>query len=193
MTRTAHTMHDPSHSVFGFWIYILSDCLLFAALFASYAVLHASTFGGPSSTDLFSLPYVLTETIVLLTSSFTCGVALLFAYKNRPAESAALLVVTLGLGAIFIVLEMHEFSQLIREGNGWQRSGFLSAFFTLVGTHGLHVTLGALWMFVLIIQLLHRGLTAMTVRQLQMLTLFWHFLDVVWIFIFSFVYLIGSL
>ena len=184
---------DATHSLFGFWLYILSDCLLFASLFATYAVLQGNTFGGPTSRELFSLPFVLLETIILLTSSFTCGLALLAAHLHKERLSQSLLLATLLLGLSFLFLEFTEFRQLVVEGNSWQRSGYLSAFFTLVGTHGLHVFIGCIWLGVLIIQSFRRGLTAMTMRQLMTLSLFWHFLDVVWIFIFSFVYLIGVL
>ena len=192
-THAALHNSDNTHSLFGFWLYILSDCLLFASLFATYAVLHGNTFGGPASIELFSLPFVLLETIILLTSSFTCGLAMLAVHHHKQHLAQVLLSATLVLGLSFLFLEFTEFRQLVSEGSSWQRSGFLSAFFTLVGTHGLHVFFGCVWLSVLIIQSLRRGLTTMTVRQLLTLSLFWHFLDIVWIFIFSFVYLIGVL
>jgi cytochrome o ubiquinol oxidase subunit III len=184
--------HHESHSVFGFWVYILTDCMLFATLFATYAVLQANTFGGPSAQELFSLPFVLAETLILLTSSFTCGLAILAAQKNKQALTVAWLLVTLFLGIVFLVLEISEFRHLMAEGNSWQRSGFLTAFFTLVGTHGAHVALGSIWMLLSIVQILRLGFTEMNVRQLALLSLFWHFLDIVWIFIFTIVYLMGA-
>ena len=186
--------HDAKDTLtFGFWIYIMSDCLLFASLFATFAVLRNNTWGGPSAHELFSLPFVLMETLILLTSSFTCGLAMVAMHKNRSREVVVWLVATALLGVAFVTLEVNEFSHLVAEGNGWQRSGFLSAFFTLVGTHGLHVTAGLIWMQVLMGQLMLRGLTPVIVRRLLCLSLFWHFLDVVWIFIFTFVYLFGAL
>lgn len=188
--------HDGHHDadervVFGFWIYIMSDCVLFASIFAAYAVLHDSTFGGPGPRELFSLPYVLVETILLLTSSFTYGLAMLAAHKHSRNQVIGWLIVTFLLGAGFVAMEIHEFAHLIAEGNSWQRSAFLSSFFTLVGTHGLHVTVGLIWMVILMVQLSRHGLTSVTVRKLTCLSLFWHFLDIVWICVFSIVYLMG--
>lgn len=178
-------------TIFGFWIYILSDCMLFATLFATYAVLHGNTYSGPGGGQLFSLPFVLIETLILLTSSFTAGLAVLFAQRGRKDYVIALLGATLLLGLAFIGLEMSEFARFYAEGDSWVRSGFLSGFFALVGTHGLHVAAGSLWMLVLMIQTARRGLTESVMSRLVRWSLFWHFLDVVWIFIFTFVYLFG--
>jgi len=178
-------------TIFGFWIYIMSDALIFATLFATYAVLQGNTYGGPEAEDLFSLPFVLAETLILLTSSFTAGLALLAGHRNDRKQVLIWLGVTLVLGLAFLGLEINEFARFYAEGNGWQRSGFLSAFFTLVGTHGAHVAAGSLWMIVLMIQATRRGLTASIIDRLVRWSLFWHFLDVVWIFIFTFVYLMG--
>lgn len=186
------TQPDSSKSIFGFWVYLMTDCLLFASLFATFAVLHNNTFGGPSARELFSLPYVLTETLLLLTSSFTCGLAMLAAYRNRQKMVIAWFGVTFLLGLAFLTMEVLEFRQLYLEGNSWQRSGFLSAFFTLVGTHGLHITAGLMWMLILILQILRHGLAGFVIRRLTMLSLFWHFLDIIWIFIFTIVYLMGA-
>lgn len=175
----------------GFWVYIMTDCVLFASLFATYAVLRNNTFGGPSGRELFSMPYVLTETLILLTSSFTCGLAVLSAHRQRRHLVQFWLLVTALLGLTFLGMELHEFHSLAIEGNSWRRSGFLSAFFTLVGTHGLHITSGLIWIAVTIWQLSKRGLQAGTTRRLMMLSTFWHFLDVIWIFIFTIVYLLG--
>jgi len=176
----------------GFWIYLMTDCVLFATLFATYAVLRNNTFGGPAGHELFSLPFVLTETLLLLTSSFSCGLAIVGAqYNNRKLVLAGLFI-TLLLGMAFLGMELSEFSHLVNEGNSWRRSGFLSSFFTLVGTHGLHITAGLLWIIVTMVQIGRRGLTVATRRRLTLLSLFWHFLDIVWIFIFTIVYLLGS-
>ncbi len=187
-TRTEQEVY--SKTLFGFWVYIMTDCVLFATLFTVYAVLHNNTYGGPSAHTLFSLPYALAETLILLTSSFTCGIAIM-QYKEKK-QILAWLIPTFLLGAAFLVLEFREFHRLVTEGNSWQRSGFLTSFFTLVGTHGLHVTTGLLWMGVLMVQLLRRGLTPVIFKRLSCLRLFWHFLDVVWIFIFTLVYLLAG-
>lgn len=187
----AHAEADTK-TAFGFWVYLMTDCILFATLFATYAVLHNNTFGGPAGHELFSLPYVLTETILLLTSSFTCGLAMLAMHRQDKKQVLLWLAITFGLGLAFVGMEIKEFAHLATEGNSWQRSGFLSAFFTLVGTHGLHITAGLLWVSVLAVHLIKRGFTRGTIRRLTLFSLFWHFLDIVWIFIFTIVYLMGA-
>jgi cytochrome o ubiquinol oxidase subunit III len=177
--------------VFGLWIYILSDCVLFAALFATYAVQHTQLFGGPAPSGIFSLSNALVETLLLLTSSFTCGLAVLAAYADKKGLTMAALAATLLLGISFVALELVEFGQLLADGHSWQQSGFLSSFFTLVGTHGLHVSLGMLWMLVLLSNIALRGVTTGNMRKLLAFSIFWHFLDIIWIFIFTFVYLFG--
>ncbi|RQP99701.1 cytochrome o ubiquinol oxidase subunit III [Burkholderia stagnalis] len=182
--------HPPSHSVFGFWLYLMTDCVIFASLFATFAVLGNQYAGGPGAKDLFDIPGVALETAVLLLSSITYGFAMLGAQRRRRGTVFVWLAVTFVLGAAFLVMEMREFSHLIAEGAGPQRSAFLSAFFTLVGTHGLHVAVGLLWMVVLVVQIARGpGMTERDVRRLMCLSLFWHFLDIVWICVFSFVYL----
>jgi cytochrome o ubiquinol oxidase subunit 3 len=192
-----HHDHDAEASakvVFGFWVYILSDCILFSMIFATYAVLHNNTYGGPGAHELFTdMPYVLIETFILLTSSFTYGLAMLGAHKGSKGQLLFWLAVTFVLGFSFICMELNEFHHLIAEGNGPQRSAFLSSFFTLVGTHGLHVTCGLIWMILLILQVSKHGITAITTRKLTCLSLFWHFLDIVWIFVFTIVYLMGAM
>jgi cytochrome o ubiquinol oxidase subunit 3 len=184
--------HDnDSKSILGFWVYLMTDCVLFATLFATFAVLRGNTYGGPSGHELFNLPYILTETLILLTSSFTCGLALWSARQGEKRVAIALFGLTFGLGLSFLAMEVTEFAHLAQEGNGWQRSGFLSSFFTLVGTHGLHIATGLLWMVVLLVQVMRRGLRPSVVRKLAMLSIFWHFLDIIWIFIFTIVYLLG--
>lgn len=180
-------------TVFGFWVYLMTDCVLFASLFAVYAVLHRNTFGGPSGHELFNLPYVLIETFALLTSSFTCGLAMLAAQRNAKREVLLWLGVTFLLGLTFLGLELSEFHKMVLEGNSWRRSGFLSSYFTLVGTHGAHITFGLIWMSVMGIYTWKKGLTDSIRKRLTLLSLFWHFLDVIWIFIFTIVYLYGSL
>jgi len=177
----------------GFWIYLMTDLLLFASLFATFAVLRGNTFGGPGGSQLFDMPFVLTETMILLTSSFTAGLANLGAKNGFKKQTILWLVITFALGAAFLTLELSEFSKFVAEGNSWMRSGFLSSFFTLVGTHGLHIAIGLLWLFVMIFRLIRFNFKATDVRRLELFSLFWHFLDVVWIFIFSIVYLIGGM
>lgn len=178
-------------TIFGFWVYIMTDCLLFASLFATYAVLHNNTFGGPSGKTLFEPHSVLAETLVLLTSSFTCGLAMLAARKRNKRDTIAWFAVTALLGLVFLGIEIHEFVGLVSSGNSWRRSGFLSSFFVLVGTHGTHITIGLLWMSAMMIKVWKSGLGRTTQRRLAMLSYFWHFLDIVWIFIFTVVYMLG--
>ncbi|MDO8624176.1 MAG: cytochrome o ubiquinol oxidase subunit III [bacterium] len=188
-------MNELAHDkvTFGLWVYLMSDCVLFAGLFATYAVLHTASFGGPSAKELFSLPFVLTETLLLLTSSFTCGLALLAAHHHKKNLALLALFATLLLGLAFVSMEVSEFRALVLEGHEPSKSAFLSSFFTLVGTHGLHVALGSLWMLVLMAHIAVKGITAGTTRKLACFGLFWHFLDIIWIFIFTFVYLFGFL
>lgn len=186
-----HATHD--RMTFGLWIYLMSDCVLFACLFAAYAVLHTQTAGGPAGAALFDRPTVLLETLVLLASSFTCGLALLAARAKNAAGVWSALAVTFGLGICFLVIELHEFGRLVAEGHGWQTSAFLSSFFTLVGTHGLHIFIGLLWLLALFLYLAVRGQSERMTRRIFYFSLFWHFLDIVWICIFSLVYLLGSL
>ena len=180
-------------TVFGFWVYLMTDCILFATLFATYAVLRNNTYGGPSGYELFSLPFALSETLILLISSFTCGLAMLAAQVKDRKRVLVWLGISFLLGITFLTMELKEFIHLIYEGNSWKRSGFLSAFFTLVATHGLHITAGLLWMVFVVVQLLHKGIIYITFKRLTCLSMFWHFLDVVWIFIFTIVYLMGAI
>ncbi len=179
-------------AIFGFWVYLMTDCVLFAGLFATYAVLRDNTFGGPAGYQIFNMPEVLVETLVLLMSSFTCGLGVLAARSNRTSQVLGWFAATFVLGLVFLTIELTDFQSLVTQGNSWTRSGFLSAYFTLVGTHGLHITIGLLWMAVLVVRILKTGLTRGNVRRLTLLSLFWHFLDLVWIFIFTIVYLMGA-
>jgi cytochrome o ubiquinol oxidase subunit 3 len=180
-----------SKTILGFWMYLMTDCLLFATLFCTYAVLHNETFGGPSSRELFDLSTAFIETMLLLFSSVTGGFAMLSALRNKKSMVIAWLIATFLLGIAFIAIELTEFTHLVQEGNSWIKSAFLSSFFTLVGTHGLHVSIGLLWLIVVTVQIFFVGVTIDTFRRLAVFSLFWHFLDLVWIFIFTFVYLMG--
>ena len=180
-------------TLLGFWIYLMSDALLFAAIFATYGVLGTSYAGGPTPRDIFELPLVALNTTILLVSSITYGFAMLAMDRGAAKRTQMWLALTAALGATFVGIELYEFSVLIAEGATPQRSGFLSAFFTLVGTHGLHVTFGILWIGVMLVQVQKRGLIPENRRRLLCLSMFWHFLDVVWIGVFTFVYLLGML
>lgn len=196
-TELTHREHEQkavfSRKSLGFWVYLMTDCVLFATLFAVFAVLRTATDGGPGGSDLFDLNFVLVETMILLISSFTVGLAVLGAERGFKKQAIMWLVFTFLLGAAFLALELWEFNVLITEGNGWQRSAFLSSYFTLVATHGIHIAVGLIWMAVVIFRLVQRNFKITDVRRLSILGLFWHFLDVIWIFIFSFVYLIGGM
>jgi cytochrome o ubiquinol oxidase subunit III len=180
-----------SRTVLGFWMYLMTDCLIFATLFTTYGVLHKEAFGGPTPHELFSLPLPFAETMVLLFSSVTCGLGMLAAVRSQKNKILAWFALAFLFGLSFIVMELTEFTHLIHEGNSWRRSAFLSSFFTLVGTHGFHVSVGLLWMIVLMLQIAYKGVTVTTFRRLVCFSMFWHFLDLVWIFIFTFVYLMG--
>ena len=177
--------------IFGFWIFLGAEVVLFATLFAAYMVYHHQTAGGPSSRELFEVKEFMMETLLLLTSSFTCGLAMLEMRKDRQKGFMAWMGVTLLLGLGFLYMEIHEFIAYVNEGATIGTSAFLSAFFTLLGTHGLHVSLGIVWVLAVMLQISRRGFTPMTARKAFITGLYWHFLDVVWIFIFTAVYLMG--
>ncbi|HUB88856.1 MAG TPA: cytochrome o ubiquinol oxidase subunit III [Dyella sp.] len=185
--------HPENATLLGFWLYLMSDCLIFACLFATYGVLGREYAGGPSAKEVLELPIVAVNTTLLLLSSITYGFSVLEMQHNRRGPMMAWLIVTWLLGAGFIGLELTEFTHLISIGAGPWRSAFLSSFFTLVGTHGLHVTCGLIWMIVLLVQVGKKGLNPANKRRLMCLSMFWHFLDVVWVGVFSFVYLMGVL
>jgi len=176
---------------FGFWIYLMSDLILFATLFATFAVLGSAYAGGPTGKELFDLPYLLGETLFLLFSSVTCGLVLLALHDGKKKWVLIGLAVTFLLGLGFVSMEINEFHGMIAAGHGPDRSAFLSSFFTLVGTHGIHVTFGLIWMAVVIAQVAIKGLTSPVQSRLMRLSMFWHFLDIIWIGIFSIVYLTG--
>ena len=190
-TGGAHAHSDDSgpRTTLGFWIYLMSDCLIFCVLFATFGVLMANTAGAASGRELFELPFVLGETALLLVSSFTFGLGMLDMQAGRSGRLVFWLVATLLLGATFVGMEVHEFSKLVHDGSGPGASAFLSAYFVLVGTHGLHVFCGLLWIGLMIHQVTRFGLDGVTRRRLACLSLFWHFLDLVWICVFTFVYL----
>lgn len=189
-----HGHHDAgANKVFGFWIYLMSDLILFCCLFATYAVLVNGTAGGPTGKDIFELPFVMGETALLLFSSITYGMAIICMDKGTKNQVIGWLAITFLFGAGFVGMEIYEFHHLIVEGFGPDRSGFLSAFFALVGTHGLHVTSGLVWMALMMFHVYRRGLTSNNRSRLMCLSLFWHFLDIVWICVFSVVYLMGAM
>ena len=190
--------HEHEHAgggstMLGFWIYLMSDCLIFAVMFAMYGVLGRSYAGGPEPSELFDLRIVALNTTMLLLSSITYGFAMLQAQRRRVGATQAWLAITGLFGLAFVGIELFEFSHMIREGAGPQRSAFLSSFFALVGTHGLHVSAGLIWLVTLMIQVGRRGLPPANYRRLACLSLFWHFLDVIWIGVFTFVYLLSTL
>lgn len=196
----AHALagHNASHEeaandrvMFGFWVYLMTDLLMFAVLFAVYAVLRGATAGGPSAGDLFRPELALAETLILLTSSFTCGIGMIAARRGNKTQVLIWFGITFLLGLSFLGIELFEFAELIHEGHTWRNSAFLSAFFGLVGTHGLHIISGLLWLSITLVYIWKRGLNSHMVRKLALLSLFWHFLDIVWIFIFTFVYLMA--
>lgn len=197
-----HSSHDHDHGhdghhdlealrTMGFWIFIITDCIIFGTLFATYAVLMNSTAGGPTGAELFEMPGVIAETFILLTSSFTSGLAVLSMNRGDKKGLIGWLIVTALLGASFITLEVTEFLKMIDEGAKISTSAFLSAFYTLVGTHGIHVSIGLIWMVALMLQVAKRGITPVTKRKIGNISLYWHFLDVVWIFVFTIVYMMG--
>lgn len=183
--------NHESIRIMGFWIFLTTDVVLFGSLFSVYAVFRSRVALGPTPHQLFTLGPVLAETLILLTSTFTVSLALFSARNNKVKATITWLVLTLLLGASFVVLEIREFAGDVLAGHSWHQSAFLSGFFTLVGTHGSHVTIGIVWAIMLVLQLGMKGLTVTNRRKLYTFTLYWHFLDIVWIFLFSVVYLTG--
>ena len=177
---------------YGFWIFILSDMVMFSALFAAYAVLQGNTAGGPTGAELFDLRNVFIETMCLLLSSYTCGLGALSAERRYPARFMVFSALTFVLGTAFLVIEGMEFARMVEMGAGPSRSGFLSAFFTLVGMHGVHVTSGLIALVYLVAQVIAKGLGAAVLRRLLCWSLFWHALDIVWVGVFTLVYLMGG-
>lgn len=203
-TMTVDKMMPPEEAVtsvdegaektfLGFWIYLMTDLLMFGGLFATFAVLRTNTFGGPSARDIIDLPYILAETLILLVSSSLIGLAVLAAINGQTKRAIWFVGMTFVLGATFLGMEIFDFHHSFVEGASFQRSGFLTAYYSLVGTHGLHITVGLFWMSILWVYILTQGLTEGAKRKLTLLGIFWHFLDLVWIFIFTIVYLMGVL
>lgn len=176
---------------FGFWIYLLSDVMIFGSLFATFIVLRHNTAGGPDAKELFEPSYVLVQTLLLLASSLTCAVALLAAKHGRAKTVQVYLTATFALGALFLTMELLEFMKIITEGYSWQTSAFLSSFTALVGTHGLHIFFGLIWLAVLLARMGKKPMDAHFMRRLGLFGLFWHFLDIIWIFVFVIVYMFG--
>ncbi|PTN10656.1 cytochrome o ubiquinol oxidase subunit III [Mangrovibacterium marinum] len=199
VTKTTNIAHDHDHGhhdqseikSFGFWVYLMTDLILFSTFFATFAVIGKNYAGGPGAKELFELPFLFIETMLLLVSSVTFGFAMIAMKQGKKQQMLSLLVVTGLLGAGFLGMELYEFVHMIGEGAGPDRSGFLSAFFTLVGFHGLHVTFGIVWLTVMFIQIVKMGFTTGVQSRLERLSLFWHFLDIVWVGVFTFVYLFG--
>ena len=189
----AAASHEDHKTMIGFWIYLMTDCVLFASLFATYAVLHNNTVDGLTARDIFNGGSVLAETLVLLVSSFACGLGFVAAKQGKRRHALYWLGLTGLLGLTFLGIELSEFHHIIAEGYNWTSSGFLSAFFTLVATHGLHITVGLLWLAVVAWNIFSTGLQRTSLRRLGLFAMFWHFLDLVWIFIFSVVYLSGRI
>jgi cytochrome o ubiquinol oxidase subunit 3 len=177
---------------YGFWIFLLSDFILFSGLFAAYAVLSGNAAGGPTGAELFNLRNVFIETMCLLLSSYTCGLGALSAERRQPERYLVFSVLTFALGAAFLFIEISEFAGMVRKGAGPSRSAFLSAFFTLVGTHGAHVTAGLVWLVYMMAQVAAKGLRPHVLRRLLCFSLFWHALDIIWVGVFTLVYLMGA-
>lgn len=189
----AHEAKERSElAEIGFWTYLMTDIMLFASLFATFMILRQATNGGPGGHELFDIGYALAETFILLASSLTCGLALISLRFKKRGQTLLFLAATIALGCYFLGLEIHEFSQLIGEGHGPGASAFLSAFFTLVGTHGFHIFVGLIWGVCLAVLIWKRGFNSGVLRRFSLFALFWHFLDLVWIFIFTVVYIIGG-
>lgn len=176
---------------YGFWIFILSDIVMFSGLFAAYAVLSGNTAGGPTGPELFNLRNVFIETMCLLLSSYTCGLGALSAERRQSGRFLIFAALTFVLGAAFLFIEISEFARMVSEGAGPWRSGFLSGFFTLVGMHGAHVTIGLLWLVYMVAQVITKGLRPVVLRRLLCWSLFWHALDIIWVGVFTLVYLMG--
>lgn len=188
-----HLLKIASTKVYGFWIYLMSDCVLFATLFTTYALLSVNGIGNQAGGNPFDLHYVLAETFCLLTSTFTFGLAIYAMDQENKTRLIIWLAVTFILGASFLCLEIYDFNVLILNGHSPEHNAYFSSFFSLVGTHGLHVFFGLIWIIFMMFQIIKKGLTVTTKTRLILLSLFWHFLDIVWIGIFTFVYLMGSL
>ena len=190
---TEFANEEESLKITGFWLFLVTDVLIFASLFATYAVYQTRVASGPSPAQLFSLGPATIETVLLLTSSFTVGMSIWAMRQKKVRALWGWTLTTLALGAGFVVLELREFMAYGAAGHTWHQSGFLSAFFVLVGTHGAHVSVGIIWAITILVQVARRGLTPATTRKLYTFSLYWHFLDVIWVFIFTAVYLAAKI
>jgi cytochrome o ubiquinol oxidase subunit 3 len=200
MKQTQKSVHesfpDPHHDVysrttFGFWVFLLTDFVLFGTLFATYAVLQNGTYGGPSGKDLFSLSSALLQSVILLTASLTAGLAGAFAHRNDKNKTLLLFGATFLLGIIFMGMQISDMQRLLQLGHGWQKSAFLSIYYTIMGTFSIHMLFALLWVIVLAVPVYREGISHVSLRRLICLKMFWQFLNIVWIFIYSFVYLLG--
>ena len=185
--------HDPSSNViFGFWLYLMTDFILFATFFATFAVLQGNTFGGPGAKELFSLPFALAQTLLLLASTLTCGLASLAMERQHKRGLYFWYAITFFLGLTFLALMISDFSHLIASGNSWSRNAFLSSYFSLIGLHGIHIAIGLIFIIFFLAQVGVRGLIPVTLRRLTCLKMFWFFSYIVWVFMFTIIYLIGA-
>ena len=189
MSKSVNPVQSDSH--LGLWVYLMTDCVMFASLFATYAVLLSGQAAGPGPSDIFDASFILASTIVLLLSTLTAGLSYIAAKHGRRRQAVQGLIITGLLGVMFVGMELFEFYEIIHQGYSWQTSAFLSAFFTLVGTHGAHIVVGLIWLGALLWKITQKGITDKLLHKLSLFTLFWHFLDLIWIFIFTFVYMMG--
>ena len=186
------THHDVySKTVFGFWLYLLTDFMLFATIFAAYAVLNGNTFGGPTPKTLFNLDYTTLQTFILLVSTFAASVGGAYAHRKSKGGTILFFLISFVLGAVFLGMEFHEFSHLIAAGSGWEKNAFASAFFSLVGMFQFHLIIALLWLILLLIPVFRSGVSGRSVLRLTCLRMFWQFLNIVWVFIYTLVYLLG--
>lgn len=186
---THHDVYDKT--MLGFWLYLLTDFVLFGVMFATFAVLHKSYFGGPRALDLFNVKYTLIQTLFLLTAAFTAGLASNFLHRKQKGQTLACFFLTFLLGLAFILMQFHEFSWIFKKGFSWQTSGYLSAYFTLVGIFSVHILFALTWNLILLIPVIKSGVEDTSIKRLMCLKMFWQFLNLIWIFIFSLVYLLG--
>ena len=192
MTTSHEHEENYSKTLFGFWVYLLSDLVLFGALFATYAVLRTATYGGPSAAELLHPSRALMQTLLVLTASFTSGLGKVFTHRGMKNATLTMYGLTFLLGIAFMMIGLTEWNDLVVQGSSWKKSAFLSAFFTLIGTYFLHMICALLWVIVLLVPVFKKGLTPVNVKRRSCLTMFWQFLNIVWIFIFSIVYLLGA-
>lgn len=182
---------DYSKTTFGFWVYLLSDLMFFGTLFAAYFVLSKNTFGGPTQKEIFSLSKATIETFLLLVMAFTAGLAGVFTHRKKKGGAICCFLITFILGVAFLPLLFCEYGHILKLGYSWKSNGFLSIYFTLTGTFALHVIVGLLWTLVLLPPVFKQGITPLHLKRLSCLRIFWQFVNVVWVFIYTFVYLLG--